>query len=162
MTQTYARRGIGLLALLLPAILLCNSSVVQAQAKKSDAVVKATAKADKPDADGKQTVTITLDIEKPWHLYANPVGNEDLANAQTVVTISAKSKPEDVKIDYPAGKVITDTVVGNYKVFEGKVAIKAKVKRAKDDTGPLKVTIKLQACNDKSCLLPATIEIPVP
>jgi hypothetical protein len=162
MTQTYARRGIGLLALLLPAILICNTGTVLAQAKKSDAVVKATAKADKPDADGEQTVTITLDIEKPWHLYANPVGNEDLANAQTTVTISAKAKPEDVKIDYPVGKVKKDSIVGDYKVYEGKVAIKARVKRAKDDTSPLKVTIKLQACNDKSCLLPATIEIPTP
>ena len=51
----------------------------------SDSVVKATAVADKPGPDGKQTVTLTLAIDKGWHLYANPVGTDDLAPVQTVV-----------------------------------------------------------------------------
>lgn len=141
------------------ALLSGNAGRAFPQVKKSDSVVKASAKADKLDAEGKQTVTITLDIEKPWHLYANPVTNEDLASAQTEVTISAKKKPESVKIDYPAGKVIVDAAVGNYKVYEGKVTIKARVKRAKGDTSPLEVSIKLQSCDDKRCLLPATVKI---
>ena len=50
----------------------------------------------------------TLTIDKGWHIYANPVGLEDLASAQTVVTFPADSKPEVVKIDYPPGKVVKD------------------------------------------------------
>jgi uncharacterized protein len=130
--------------------------------KKSDAVVKVTATADKLDADGKQTVSILLSHDSGWHSYANPVGLEDLAAAQTTVTISGKSKLDDVKVDYPAGKLIKDKIVGDYKVFEDKTTIKATVKRAKGDTGPLEVTVKFQACNDKQCLLPAVVKLTVP
>src|SRR5258708_39690200 len=71
---------------------------------KSDSVVKATAVAGKPDADGKQTVTLTLAIDKGWHLYANPVGQEDLASVQTTVKVKAKSAVDNVNVDYPASK----------------------------------------------------------
>jgi hypothetical protein len=36
------------------------------------------------------------------------------------------------------------------------------VQRAKGDTGPLEVTVKLQACTDKTCLLPAIVKREVP
>jgi DsbC/DsbD-like thiol-disulfide interchange protein len=161
MSWTRSRSVIGLLALTLLAILLANTGPVLAQARKSDSVVKAEAKADKPDADGKQTVTITLDIEKPWHLYANPVENEDMVSGQTDVTIASRVKPEEVKIEYPPGKLFKDKL-GNYKIYEGKIAIKARVKRAKGDTGPLEVRIKLQACDAKSCLIPSIAKLSVP
>jgi len=130
--------------------------------KKSDGVVKVSATADKPDADGKQTVTIVLAHDAGWHTYANPVGLEDLASAQTSVTVSAKEKPDDVKVEYPAGKLVKDKVVGDYKVYEDKVTIKAAVKRAKGDASPLEVTVKFQACTDKQCLLPAAVKLTVP
>src|SRR5437879_3352165 len=69
---------------------------VQGGPKKSDAVVKVSAAADKPDADGKQVVTVTLAIDSGWHTYGNPVGLEDLADAQTTVSFTGKSKPEVV------------------------------------------------------------------
>ena len=161
MCLTSVRCVASLMALAPLALVVAGGGTVLAQAKKSESVVKATATADKPDADGKQTVTIMLDIEKPWHLYANPADNEDVANAQTVVTVASKVKPEEVKIEYPPGKVHKDTL-GDYKVYEGKITIKALVKRAKSDTGPLEVNIKLQACNDKSCLFPSTLKVNVP
>jgi DsbC/DsbD-like thiol-disulfide interchange protein len=161
MTLARSRCVVGLLALALPALFVANARPVLAQAKKSDAVVKTTATADKPDADGKQTVTITLDIEKPWHLYANPPGNEDVENAQTVITVTSKTKPENVKVEYPPGKLHKDPL-GDFKIYEGKVVIKAHVKRAKGDSGPLEVSIKMQACSDKTCLIPSTVKVPVP
>jgi uncharacterized protein len=147
--------------LMVTAILAGKGEPALAQAKKSDSVIKADIKADKPEADGKQTITITLDIEKDWHIYANPVDNEDLSNAQTVVSVTSKGRLEDVKVTYPAGKLQTDKDE-KYKIYEGRVALKAQVKRAKGDNGPLEVTIKLQACNDKTCLVPATIKKEVP
>jgi hypothetical protein len=149
-------------ALSLGLLLFAGPADVQAQVKKSDAVVKIKATADKPGPDGKQPVTITLDVEAPWHLYANPVGNPDQVASQTTVAITAKVKPKEVKIDYPPGKLVKDKVVGDYKVWEGKVTIKAQVTRAKDDTSPLEITLKFQSCNDKSCLLPATVKVTVP
>ncbi len=143
------------------ALLLCDSATVQAQTRKSDSVVKVDAQADKPDADGKQAITITLDIEKGWHIYANPVENEDLTNAQTVVRVAAKGKVENVKVEYPGGKLQQDSGE-KFKIYEGKVVIKAQVKRVKGDTSPLEISITLQACNDKTCLQPATIKKEVP
>jgi hypothetical protein len=158
------RRGARPLALGLAGCLLLAACAADAaaQAKKSDSVVKATAKTDKPGPDGQQTVTLTLDVSKPWHLYANPVGNKDLADNETTVTVSGKTKLEGVKVEYPPGKVWKDTVVGDYKVYEDTVTIKVHVRRAKNDTGPLDLSIKLQACNKSTCLLPATIKLTVP
>jgi uncharacterized protein YyaL (SSP411 family) len=132
--------------------------------KKSDAVVKVTAKAEpaKPGADGKQTVTITLEIDKGWHIYANPPGLDDLASSQTEVSISSEKKLKDVKIEYPEGKEVKDSVIGNYKVYDDEVSIKATIERTAADSGALEVTMKFQACNEKHCLLPATKTLKVP
>jgi DsbC/DsbD-like thiol-disulfide interchange protein len=161
MGRTNTRCLVGVLALTLPAILLLDVNTAQAQARKSDSVVKVDVKAEKPDADGKQTITITLEIENGWHVYANPVENEDLANAQTVVNVTSKSKLENVKVEYPAGKLQQDNGE-KFKIFEGKVTIKAQVKRARNDNGSLELSILLQACNDKTCLQPATIKKELP
>jgi uncharacterized protein len=155
------RTGIALVALSIIGILPADAS---AAPKNSGDVVQATATADKADDNGKQTVTITIAIEKPWHIYANPVGLAAIANATTEVKISGEKKPQSVDIAYPPGKVEVDTVVGNYMIYDDKVVIKATVVRLKDDTGPLKASIKLQACRtDKNgtCLLPATVEVEV-
>src|SRR5882672_57789 len=69
--------------------------------KKSDSKVKASATATKI-TDGKQTVTITMEIEKGWYLYANPVGSEDFEGNKTNVSIKAKEKVA-AKVKYPEG-----------------------------------------------------------
>jgi hypothetical protein len=147
------------------AALLILPQLIYAQkgGKNSESVVKVSAKAEKPDADGKQVVTITIGIDKDWHIYANPVGLEDLQSSETVVEITGKAKPANVKIDYPKGKLRKDEVVGDYSVYEGKFEIKATVQRAKGDSGPLEVKVKIQACSDvsKTCLVPATVKLTV-
>lgn len=148
-----------LVALSLTGAALIGTTVTAAQkSKTSEAVVKVTATADKPDADGKQAVTIVMEVEKDWHTYANPVGLDDLEDAKTVLTITGKNKLEDVKIYYPKGKLHKDSVVGDYSIYVGKVTIKATVQRAKGDTEPLQVAVKFQACNERSCLVPATVK----
>jgi len=145
----------------LPALAALLLAVAPAAAqKKSDSVVKIDATLTKPDDNGNQTITITIDIDKNWHLYANPVGNDLLAPVQT--TVKVLSKVDDVKITYPEGKLIKDSTVGDYKVYEGKATITAKVKRGKGDTGPLEYSVSLQACNDKTCLLKAVVKKTVP
>lgn len=125
----------------------------------SDMVVKATAVAEKPGPDGKQTVTLTLTIDKGWHLYANPVGLEDLAAAQTkVVNVKAKEPLDNVKIDYPPGKKIKDAV-GEYRTYEDTATITVRVNRAKGDDSPLELTVKIQACNESSCRLPSDLKV---
>jgi DsbC/DsbD-like thiol-disulfide interchange protein len=141
-------------------LVLFSQSAVQA-GKKSDAEVKVTVSARKPDASGMQTLTVTLNVNKGWHIYANPVGNSTLAEAATkVVKVTAKEKVEDVKPAYPAGKLIRDKDVGNYKVYEDKVEIPVTLKRTAGDISPLQVELRFMACSDKGvCLMPATVKI---
>jgi thiol:disulfide interchange protein len=161
MNRTHARFPLACAWLLTCLAVAALATEPAAQVQKSDSKVKITAKADKPGADGKQLVTLTLAVESGWHLYANPVGNEDFADNQTVVSAVPRSKHEVLKVEYPAGKVIKDKTVGDYKVYEDTVTIKAEVRRAKDSTEPLELNVKLQACNDKTCLLPATAKVKV-
>jgi uncharacterized protein len=138
------------------------SAIAQAGgAKKSDSVVKTTAEATKPDAEGKQAVTVTMVIEPGWHIYANPVGSDDLAAVQTKISVDAKMKLDEAKVQYPPGKQIEDKIIGNYKIYEDKVEIKVTVKRKAGDLSALEVTAKFQACTDKQCLLPANVKIKV-
>jgi uncharacterized protein len=130
-------------------------------AVKSDSVVHATAVAGKPDADGKQVVTLTLTIDSPWHIYANPVGLDDLAPVQTVVKASAKAPLGDVKVDYPPGKEVKD-VLGQYGIYEDKAVITVTVTRAKGDDSPVELTVKVQACDTASCLRAAEIKVTAP
>jgi DsbC/DsbD-like thiol-disulfide interchange protein len=161
MSTTIVRRGALLAVLAVTATLLATGDLA-AQGKKSDSVVKVTATATKPDADGHQTVTVMLNIDKPWHTYANPVGNMDLVNTQTTVKVAAAQPVELVKVNYPEGILKKDKVVGDYRIYEGTVTIKAQVKRTKGDTSPLEVSTFIQACNENTCLLQATVKTTVP
>ena len=147
-------------ALLLGALGLTLGPVgtPQADAGKKKSYTKVTAKASKPDADGLQKVTVTLDIEKPWHAYANPVGNRDLEEAATLVRITSKGgKLEDVKIQYPPGKEEKDKIVGAYRIYEDKVTITGLVRRAKGDTAPLEVAVRYMTCHPKGQCLPVEV-----
>ncbi|MCS6852613.1 MAG: protein-disulfide reductase DsbD N-terminal domain-containing protein [Gemmataceae bacterium] len=138
-------------------------AVAAAGPRKSEAVVKVTARAmpETPGPDGTQVVIVTLSIEKGWHIYANPVGNETLASTATVVAIDHTPKPE-VTIDYPAGKLVKDKDVGDYRTYEGTVQIKATVKRSPNDAKPLTVRVRFHACDDKGCLPPGEVTLMVP
>jgi len=153
-TMTPVSRVIGL------ALLgLVLSLTLPAQAADSSEVVKIAAKADKIAADGTQVVTIIIDIDKGWHLYANPVGQDFLKTVQTAVTPSPSQKLEIVKVEYPKGEVKKDTDTGDYNIYEGKVTIKATVKREKDATDPVELVVKIQACSDKNCNLPSKVKV---
>jgi DsbC/DsbD-like thiol-disulfide interchange protein len=140
------------------AFLACPVPPAQARAVKTSAdVVKATAKAG-PIKDGKQTLTVKLKIDKPYHIYANPVENEDLLDVQTLLTV--KGKPKGVKVTYPEGKEHrTGTIT--YRIYEGEVTLKAEVQRAPEDKAPLQLEIHVQSCTDKRCLLPGTVKLTV-
>lgn len=129
-------------------------------AKKSESVVRAKVVAGKADADGKLPLTVTLIMDKSWHTYANPVP-KDFPGEPTIVTVS-KVKPEDVTVEYPKGRIVKDTTVGDYYVYDDTVDIKLTVKRAKDDNTPLELNVKVQACSDKQCLLPSVLKLTVP
>lgn len=138
---------------------VCSAAVAQ----KSDSKVKVNVTADKPAADGNQVVKISLEIEPGWHLYANPPGNNLLNTSATKVTFAGKDKIDGVTVDYPPGTTVKDKDIGDYLIYQGKVEIKATVKRSPGD-GPLTLSVKVQACSegaDAKCLAPATVQKPL-
>jgi DsbC/DsbD-like thiol-disulfide interchange protein len=131
--------------------------------EKSDSKVKATATAGKIGADGKQTVTIEIAIEKGWHLYANPVNhNNDFLNGnKTIVKVGAKEKLVSVSVKYPEGKTKTDGK-DSYDVYTGVIKLQADVVRAKGDASPLEISIAVSACDKSVCLDRGMVKLTAP
>lgn len=138
--------------------LMAMTSALCAQGEETK-VVKATVKATPSKIEGTQELTLTLDIATSFHIYANPVGLEDLENVQTSLKVTGKTPPKSVKADFPKGKLVKDKLVGDHYIYEGKIVIPVKVVRAEGDNGPLDITVKYQACDEKRCLAPASIKI---
>ena len=130
-----------------------------ASAKK----VKVRASASKPDPRGNQIISVTLKILPGWHLYANPVehNNETYNPNKTTLSLSSKVKLEALKIEYPPG-ILKKDGKEEYKIYEGEVTIRAAIRRAKGDTGPLEWSLDVFACNDKVCLPKGVITFTAP
>lgn len=130
------------------------------QAGGKEEPVKITAKAAKADSTGKQKVTLTLDIEEGWYVYANPVGNEEFASN----AIQIKAKGATIKVNFPPAKVKKDVLDGKeikYNIYKGQVDIVAEVQR-KGDGGVLEFSVRYNACNEKGiCLPPRTKKLTV-
>ena len=146
----------GAVLALAAALLLGNSA---ATAGDSTTKVKAFAAAGPIDAAGRQAVTITLLIDKDWHIYANPVKNKDFDPIKTDVKIGAKVKPARVDIRYPAGKLYPNKFNIAVMVYEERVDIPALVQRAPGDASPLEIDVTFSACDDYNCLAPATVRL---
>jgi hypothetical protein len=126
---------------------------------KFDSHVKVEVIADKPDADGKQAIAVTLEVEPGWHVYANPANHELFEKEATKVKASVGGQSVDVKMDYPRGKLIEDAVAGNFRVYERKVTIKGTLHRDRGDARPVKVTVGFQPCSEKGqCLNHVNVE----
>jgi DsbC/DsbD-like thiol-disulfide interchange protein len=136
------------------------SIALAAASDNGESNVKLTASAAKIDKDGRQIITVKMNIKQSWHAYANPVKNETFEPNRTEVKITSAKKLEEVVIAYPPGQKL---VVGSdvFQVYVGVVDITATVKRAAGDTGPLAVTVKFVTCNDKVCLPPETVKLEV-
>jgi len=131
---------------------------------KAPMPVKLSAKAGPIAADRTQLITLVMEIDKPWHAYANQPGDDSLT--PTSVQVSSEPKPESVKAAYPRGEPFM--APGFNKpvfIYEGKVTIPITIKRAevngKPDTGPLTLSVRYQVCDDKTCLPPRTVKVAV-
>jgi hypothetical protein len=142
--------------------LVLGQTISLAGGLRSDSKVKVSSTATKPDSAGKQTVMVTLLVDKGWHLYANPVNNPNLSSNQTVVKVESKTKLTDVKILYPPGVMKQDKDIGNYMVYEGKVNIQAIIQRGPGDLSPLEINVRLHACDANHCLVGASVKNIIP
>jgi DsbC/DsbD-like thiol-disulfide interchange protein len=135
---------------------------VNAQGADSSKVVKVEISKDPSTTTEEKFVVITFSVEPGYHIYANPVVNPDLASVQTSVGIKSEGKTVTAKVEYPAGKLVKDDVVGDYSTYEGTVKIKLRVAVPRNQTAPLEVVVKYQACSKKSCLAPAVATLQLP
>jgi uncharacterized protein len=144
-------QAVAVLVAFIPAVALGQGKVT------SGDKIKVDVKADKA-AGATRSVTVKLEIEKGWHVYANPVGDELLEDGATKLTFLADGKAVEAKVEYPKGKTVT-LGPDRYNVYEDSVTIKATV-----PAGASKVRVKVQACNDetKKCLLPGNVTVDVP
>jgi Disulphide bond corrector protein DsbC len=156
-------------AALLTVALACLASAADTppDPNKSDSHVKVTAKAGKPDAQGRVEVSVTLDIDKDCSVYANPAGGpakEPLPPTAVTVKKGEEAKVKDLKVDYPKGMERNDPLLGKYSVYEGKVEIKAAFTLAEGEKGPVTLRVDFLASNDKKrvCYMAAPVDLQVP
>jgi len=140
------------------AVLLAVAGLVVAQGA-GESPVKVSVKSGKTAA-GKDEIIVILNIAKNWHVYANPVDLQDLQGAETIVKVAGKGDV-NAEVKYPQGTVVDDKLVGKYRVYKGEVAIPVYVQRSAGG-GPLEVSVRYQACDDKRCLAPVTFKQTVP
>ncbi len=121
----------------------------------------------KPLAAGQELeAEVSIAIERGWHLNANPAGSPELKATTLGLDSSSAASATLVNVAYPAGeaKALASTGPQKVPVYEGTVRITARIRLAKEaKPGPLRLTFRLsyQACNDKLCLAPARVEIPL-
>jgi uncharacterized protein YyaL (SSP411 family) len=107
---------------------------------------------------------VTLTIRENFHIYANPAGSDDVR--PTVLGLRPTDSAELGPVHYPAAavKVLAASGAAKVSVYEKTVTIEADVKiAATAPAGPLELRLQLryQACDDRACLAPMTLDIPV-
>jgi cytochrome c biogenesis DsbD-like protein len=110
-------------------------------------------------APGKDVIVLGFDVRKGWHIYANPVGNDDLESGRTTIKV-VSTTPAKVQVDYPAGKD-RETEGAKWKIYEGIFEIRATVEREAKQRGGLEVEVRFLAVDDRSCLAADVIRIPL-
>ncbi len=115
-------------------------------------------------AGGEFDVIVTLVVKHGWHLYANPTGAAFLK--PTIVTLTPGQPAALTGVRYPAATATLATPGSPEKasVYEGEIKLTARVRlAAQAQPGPLtlSLTVSYQACNDRACLAPASLNVPL-
>ncbi len=147
---------------MLIALPLLAAALSSGLAQTAPYPVKMEATAVKPDKDGYRVVRVTLVIEKGHLVCANPVGNEDLAPAQTTLKMTSGKTLTDFKVTYPKGEVLNYPAVGEFMVYQGTVVLQASFRQAHGDPGPLEVHVRVHPANDVRNFLPKTLKQVIP
>ena len=110
-------------------------------------------------------VELGLTIKDNFHIYANPAGSEDVI--PTVVSSTPGSRRDPGRGPLPARRVQSPRRQRPGK--GGRLREERRRRRpefawlADAKTGPTTINLKVryQACDDKACLAPATLDVPV-
>jgi uncharacterized protein len=146
----------------LPPVTLDDGSaqIVKATARLADGTPATIAPGHELD------VVVLVKIQNGWHIYANPAGLPEMKPTTLGLGQQSDKAVRLLKVKYPAGesKVLGSLGTEQVALYEGKVEFTARL-RLSDDAraGSVKVpfTLSYQACNDRLCQAPATLEVPL-
>lgn len=100
------------------------------------------------------TLAVDIRIDPGYHVNANPASDPDLIPT----TLAIEGRP-DLKVDYPPGQDFKAPFAPRgLSVYTGRVTLSAHLPR---EAAPAQAKLRVQACNDRYCLAPATIEVPL-
>jgi DsbC/DsbD-like thiol-disulfide interchange protein len=113
---------------------------------------------------GEFEVVLTLAVKDGWHLYANPTGAATLK--PTTLSIASGQPATLAAVRYPAGTPAPALPGSDEKamVYEREVKLAARLRlvdQAKPGPLTLRLTVGYQACNDRACLAPASLAVPL-
>lgn len=109
-------------------------------------------------------IRLTLTVKEGWHLNANPAGAENLI--PTKVSLAKGQPAKLLEVKYPAGvEKVLETEGTPIPLYEGTVKVNTRVRLDEGErlaAEALVFEVRYQACNDSSCLAPATLKLRVP
>jgi uncharacterized protein YyaL (SSP411 family) len=102
-------------------------------------------------------ITVTVLVERDYHVNANPASFDYL-----IPTTVAFAGVSGVRVTYPSATLIKPRFAPEgLKVYEGEVTIRAAAPRGAIAQGAAAGELRVQACTDEICLPPATLALPV-
>ncbi|MBR5135815.1 MAG: thiol:disulfide interchange protein, partial [Rikenellaceae bacterium] len=121
--------------------------------------VKWSASAVESDGDTYE-VHLTADIDQGWHIYDFGPYAEDLYISTTEITIDGAEKVGSITPSKAPHRAYDDVYEAEIGTWEGKVVFVQKVKAAAEPK-TLSINVYYGACNDQSCLPPASEDLTV-
>ena len=140
-------------------IALLISLLVSAVAMAQPSPVKWSATATEVDGQTCE-VQLTVDIDEGWHIYDFGPYAEDLFISTTEITIDGAEKIGEITASKASHRAYDDVYEAEIGTWEGKVVFTQKVK-AEAEPKTLAINVRYGACNDQSCLPPASEDLTV-
>jgi DsbC/DsbD-like thiol-disulfide interchange protein len=121
-------------------------------------------KTEKPSPGGDVRAMLTLTIQDGWHIYANEPGSEVVKPTQ--VELEPREGFSLARVEYPLGEVKALDASGSERVavYEKKATFMLFLRLApgtKPGSATVRFKVRFQACNDRACLAPATLSVPL-
>jgi uncharacterized protein YyaL (SSP411 family) len=109
------------------------------------------------------TADLTLAIKPGWHIYGNPTGVDIIK--PTSVELAPEAPVTELDCEYPRGEPMRQPDGPDpVSVYQAKTTIRVRFRVPdRQETGKLEVPLRVryQACNDRACLAPATLKVPL-
>jgi len=104
---------------------------------------------------GAPELAMTIKIDHGYHINANPASESFLIATELIVA----GQP-DIAVEYPQSQTFKAAFAPQgIDVFQGRIILKAKLPKPDSAKHP-DLSLRVQACNEKVCLAPATIAVP--